>query len=101
MRKRRMHRAFAPEPVPRELLEKLVYAAGRAAAARAGIRHLVVVDDPGLMATFRQVCPGFVNDAPNAIAICTDLEAAERVGRQVGDRGGREDRRGYGGGAPH
>jgi hypothetical protein len=28
------------------------------------------------MATFRQVCPGFVNNAPNAIAICTDLDVA-------------------------
>jgi nitroreductase len=84
MRKRRMHRAFAPDPVPRELLEQLVYAAGRAATARAGIRHLIVVDDPGLMATFRQVCPGFVNNAPNAIAICTDLAAAERVGGRSG-----------------
>ena len=77
MKKRRMHRAFAPDPVPRELMEKLVYAAGRAATARAGIRQLIVVDDPVLMATFRQVCPGFVNNAPNAIAICTDLDVAE------------------------
>ena len=84
MKKRRMHRAFAPDPVPRELMEKLVYAAGRAATARAGIRHLIVVDDPVLMATFRQVCPGFVNNAPNAIAICTDLDVADRVGGRSG-----------------
>jgi nitroreductase len=84
MKKRRMHRAFAPDPVPRELMEKLLYAAGRAATARAGIRQLIVVDDPVLMATFRQVCPGFVNNAPNAIAICTDLAVADRVGGRSG-----------------
>src|SRR6185369_15035175 len=31
MKKRRMHRAFAPDPVPRELMDKMLYAAGRAA----------------------------------------------------------------------
>jgi nitroreductase len=80
MRKRRMHRAFAPDSVPPETLAKLLWAARRAATAREGIRHLVVIDDPGLVRTIRQVCPGFVNDAPMAIAICTDLVAAERVG---------------------
>lgn len=84
MRKRRMHRAFDPRPVPREVLETLVWAAARAATARAGIRHLVVVDDPTLLATFRKVCPGFVNDAPAAIAVCTDLVAAEAVGGRSG-----------------
>lgn len=59
-----MHRAFSPEPVPRETLEALVRAAG-GATARAGIRHLVV-DDPALPRTCRQACPGFVNDAPAA-----------------------------------
>jgi nitroreductase len=84
MQKRRMHRAFSADSVPPELMERLVYAAGRAATARAGIRHLIVIDDPGLMRTFRQACPGFVNNAPAAIAICTDLEAAERVGGRAG-----------------
>jgi nitroreductase len=84
MRRRRMHRAFSPEPVPRETLETLVWAAARGATARAGIRHLVVVDDPVLVATFRKVCPGFVNDAPAAIAICTDTVAAESIGGRSG-----------------
>lgn len=84
MRKRRMHRAFSPEPVPREQMEQLLYAAGRAATARAGVRQFVVVDDPASMATIRQVCPGFVNDAPAAIAICTDTIVAERVAGRMG-----------------
>jgi len=36
------------------------------------------------MKTIRQACPGFVNDAPMAIAICTDLNAAETVGGRAG-----------------
>jgi nitroreductase len=84
MRKRRMHRAFSPDPVPPEAMAQLVWAAGRAATARAGIRHLVVVDDPTLVRTFRQVCPGFVNDAPAAIAICSDLNVADQVGGRSG-----------------
>lgn len=84
MRRRRMHRAFAPDPVAPETIAKLVWAANRGAAARAGVRHLVVVDDPLLIGTFRKACPGFINDAPAAIAICTDLQVAEQVGGRSG-----------------
>lgn len=92
MRRRRMHRAFAPDPVPRELLDRLVYAVGRSATARAGVRQIVVVDDPAVMKTFRQACPGFINDAPAAIAICTDLQVADRIGGKSGiDEVGRFD----------
>ena len=78
MRRRRMHRQFLPEPPDRETLEWLVYAAGRAQVARPGIRHLVVVTDPGIMRTIRQACPGFVNNAPAAIAVCSDLVRSEQ-----------------------
>ena len=73
MRKRRMHRAFADEPVPRELLELLVWSAWRSATARAGVRHFLVIDDPRLLKTLRQACPGFINNAPAAI----DFDASE------------------------
>ncbi len=84
MRRRRMHRVFAPDPVDEEILERLVYAAGRAQVARPGIRHLIVVTDPRLVRTVRQACPGFVNNAPAIIVICSDLEKAEEV---MGPRG--------------
>lgn len=79
MRRRRMHRNFLPDAVDDEALERLVYAAGRASSARAGIRHLIVVTDPRLMRTVRQVCPGFLNDAPAMIAICTDTIRADEL----------------------
>ncbi|MXZ06289.1 MAG: hypothetical protein F4Y75_02050 [Acidimicrobiia bacterium] len=84
MRRRRMHRQYLPEPPDREVLEKLVYAAGRAQVARPGIRHLIVVDDYRIVRTLRQACPGFVNDAPVAIAICSDLVRSEE---ESGSRG--------------
>jgi nitroreductase len=87
MRKRRMHRAFAPEPVPTETMARLLWAAGRGATAKAGIRHLVLVDDPGLMRTLRHACPGFINNAPAAIAICSDLD----VCRATAGKGGVDD----------
>lgn len=84
MRRRRMHRAFADVPVEAEQLARLAWAGGRAPTARPGIRQLVLVTDPPLVRTIRQVCPGFVNDAPVVIAICSDLDRAEAL---VGARG--------------
>lgn len=79
-----MHRLFTDEPVSAEDLARLVYAAGRAPVARPGIRHLVVVTDARVLRTIRQACPGFINNAPAAIAVCSDLDAAEAA---VGTRG--------------
>lgn len=79
MRKRRMYRHFLQEPPGEELLERLVYAAGRAPVAREGLRHLVVVTDHATMAAIRLVAPGFYNDAPALIAVCADLELAAEV----------------------
>ena len=84
MRKRRMHRVFTADPIDDDVLERLVYAAGRAQVARPNIRHLIVVTDERLIHTVRQACPGFVNNATAIIVICSDLERAEE---QVGRRG--------------
>jgi nitroreductase len=92
MRKRRMHRAFAAEPVPPEAMQKLVWAASRAVTAKAGIRQFVVIDDAATMRTLRQACPGFINNAPAAIAICSDVEVlAASVGRTGVEGVGRID----------
>jgi nitroreductase len=81
MRKRRMHRNFLPDPVDPALLERLLFAAGRASSARRDLRHLVAVTDPRLMSAIRLLCAGFLNNAPALIAICTDtVKAAELIG---------------------
>lgn len=83
MRRRRMYREFDERPVPRELLERMVWAATRAQQARSGVRNIVVVDDPVLMATARQVLPGFLSNAPAMLVHCTDtVRAREVMGRR-------------------
>jgi nitroreductase len=83
--RRRMHRLFAPEPVARADLDRLVLAGGRAPqAGNAPVRRFVVVDDPALVRTIRQVMPSFISNAPAAIVLCTDLELVERL---MGERG--------------
>jgi nitroreductase len=84
MRRRRMVREFEDRAVPRPLLDELVWAAGRAQQARAGVRHLVVVDDPALMRIARTVLPGYINNSPAMIVICSDLD---RVAAVMGERG--------------
>ncbi|MCE2528214.1 MAG: nitroreductase family protein [Actinomycetia bacterium] len=84
MRLRRMHRVFTSELPAADVLDRLVYAASRAQVARPGIRHLIVVTDPRLVRTVRNACPGFVNNAPVVIVICSDLRRAQEV---MGPRG--------------
>jgi nitroreductase len=79
MRKRRMYRHFLQKPLDEELLGRLVYAAGRAPVVREGLRHLVLVTDPAVMASIRLIAPGFYNDAPALIAVCADLDLANEV----------------------
>lgn len=84
MRRRRMHREFENQQVPREVLERMAWAATRAQQARSGVRHLVIVDDPVVMDLARKVLPGFINNAPAMIVHCTDTTRAEEV---LGRRG--------------
>jgi nitroreductase len=83
--RRRMHRVFSEEPVSPEGLDRLVRAGARAPqAGNASVRRFVVVDDPGLVRTLRQVMPSFISNAPAAIVVCTDLDL---VARLMGERG--------------
>lgn len=78
IRKRRFHRSFTDEPVDEELLARLVWAAGRAPMGGAElVRRIVVVTEPNLMRTVRQVTPSFLANPPAVIIICTDLDRAE------------------------
>ncbi len=78
IRKRRFHRSFTSEPVDEESLARLVWAAGRAPMGGAElVRRILVVTDPDLMRTVRQVTPSFLANSPAVIVICTDLDRAE------------------------
>lgn len=87
LRRRRMHRAFTAEPVEEEALRRLVWAATRApSGGNEIVRRIVVVTDPRLVRTVRQVTPSFLADPPAIIVLCTDLERAEAaMGRQGRD----------------
>ena len=80
MRRRRMHRVFEDRPVPRNVLEQMVWAAQRAQQGRSGVRNILVVDDPRMLDAARQLLPGWVNNAPVMMVHCTDLVRAEEVG---------------------
>src|SRR5437588_365817 len=85
IRKRRFHRSFTDEPVDEEALAQLVWAAGRAPmGGNELVRRIVVVADPAVMRTVRQVTPSFLANAPAVPVICTDLE---RAGASMGIQG--------------
>jgi nitroreductase len=86
MRRRRMHREFGREQVDDALLERLVYAAGRGPSARADIRHLILTTDSRLIRSIRLVCPGWLNNAPAMMAVCTDTRLADELMGPSADR---------------
>jgi len=85
--KKRACREFTKQPVSREDLEKLVYAAGRApTASNRPYRHCIVVDDPRVIRAIRQISPSLLADPPVLIIVFTDMKVAlSNVGR-VGER---------------
>src|SRR5215831_12911225 len=82
-----MHRAFSPDPVSEEVLAELAWAATRAPmGGNELVRRIVVVRDPAVVRTVREVTPSFLADSPAILLICTDLDRAEAaMGRQGRD----------------
>ena len=88
MRRRRMHRRFTTEPVAEHVLAKLVHAATLAPmGGNELVRRLIVISDPRMVKTVRDVTPSMLANPVAIIAICTDLERAEismgRQGREI------------------
>ena len=85
--KKRACREFTKEPVSREHLEKLVYAASRApTASNRPYRHCILVDDQRVVRAIRQISPSLSADPPVLIIIFTDMKVTlSNVGR-VGER---------------
>lgn len=75
--KKRACRQYSKEPVSREHLEKIVYAAGRApTASNRPYRHCIVIDDPRVIRAIREISPSLLADPPVLIIIFTDMEVA-------------------------
>jgi nitroreductase len=83
LQRRRACRDYRDEPVPPELLERVIAAAESAAtASNVPYRHLMVVDDPRVIRAIRQISPALMANAPCLLIVMTDIAAAiERVGR--------------------
>jgi nitroreductase len=86
MRRRRMHRYFAPEPLDDETLNAFAWAATRApAGGNQPSRYVLLVKDPRLVRTVVEVTPSYIGTLPAAIfLILTDEESAEE---QMGTQG--------------
>ena len=75
--KRRACREYSREPVKPEIIEKLLYAASRApTACNAPYRHFIVVDDPRVIKSIRQLSPSLLADPPLLIIVVADLKVA-------------------------
>ena len=75
--RRRACREYRKDPLPREIVEKLVYAASRApTACNMPYRHFIVVDDLRVIKSIRQLSPSLVADPPLLIVVVTDLKVA-------------------------
>jgi len=73
LRKRHACRSYDPaRPIPGELLEKLIYAAHRAATGGgAPYRFLVVVKDPFQLKMLKMLSQGLFGNPPTVIVICS------------------------------
>jgi nitroreductase len=78
---RRSVRAFTRDPVPEELLRR-VLRAGAASASGGNVQAwgFVLVQKPERVAALRSLAPGIIGQPTAVIAICLDRERALRLG---------------------
>ena len=83
---RRSIRSFRSDPVPEDLIRKLILEAGIWAptGGNAQTWRFAVVTDHDLIRKIRMVAPGILGDPPVVVVICQDLEEAERKGSKLG-----------------
>jgi nitroreductase len=82
---RRSIRSFKSDPVPKDLIEKLILEAGIWAptGGNAQTWRFVVVNDRDLIRKIRMVAPGILGNTPTAIVICQDMDEAEKKGSKL------------------
>jgi len=88
IRERRSIRSYKPDPVPLEMMEKLIDA-GRWAPTGGNRQYwkFIAVTDPGVMKMVKRVSPMMWGESPAAILVCLDLDRSSLS---------EEARRGYG-----
>ena len=86
LKRRRAHRNYLPEPVPRESIDQVLYAFSRApTASNRPYRHAILVDDPRVINAIHQVHPALLANAPLLLVIFTDLTVATARTGPVGE----------------
>ena len=81
---RRMCRDYKSDPIPEEIVDRLIYAANRAPlGGNVSTRTLIVVRDRSTLRRMELISPGFSNSPPLAIAICTDETIAKPQDRSI------------------
>ena len=83
---RRSIRSFKLDPVPEDLVRKLILEAGIWAptGGNAQTWRFVVVTDLDLIRKIKMVGPGVLGNPPVVIAVCQDVDEAERKGSKLG-----------------
>jgi len=80
--RRRACRLYTDDPLPMELIARLADAAQRApTASNVPYRHIMIVDDPRVVAAVRSISAALLANAPALLVVLTDVEQAiDRVG---------------------
>jgi nitroreductase len=83
---RRSIRSFKTDPVPEDLIRKLILEAGiwAPSGGNAQTWRFVAVTDSSLVHKIKMVAPGILGNPPAVIVICQDLKEAERKGSKQG-----------------
>lgn len=88
LKRRRTTRLFTPDPIPSEVLARLLYAARRApTGGHVDTRRFIIVTDKNLIEMIRKASPGFYGSCPALLVICTDVSAAEGDTTAIFDAG--------------
>lgn len=84
---RRSVRAFTDQPIPEDLLREVLHAAaGAPSGGNVQPWGFVVLRDPHRLKALRSLAPGIIGLPAAVVAICLDVERAERLGGALGPR---------------
>jgi nitroreductase len=82
---RRSIRRYKPDAIPNELVEKILDAA-RWAPTGGNIQpwKFIVISDRKLLDLIKKVSPGYLEEAPFAVLVCSDREKEFKIGGVLG-----------------